>query len=80
MLIIVIESQHLHTHDETGRAGPGGGPGGGGRPGEPDVHDEHPVLKAKLSKADKCWKTEEYVVVQECDRCTGNNNTLDNKV
>ena len=29
------------------------------------------VLKEKLSPDDKCWKTEEYDVIKECDLCTG---------
>ncbi len=35
------------------------------------MHDYHPVLKERLSPDDKCWKTEEAVIVEECDLCTG---------
>lgn len=51
ILVIILESRHLHTPDE-------------------DVHEQHPVLKEKLSPNDKCWKTEEFIVVKECDLCT----------
>ena len=40
-------------------------------PDEADVHEFHPVLKEKLSQDDKCWKTEQFEVVKECDLCTG---------
>jgi hypothetical protein len=39
-------------------------------PDEVDVHEFHPVLKEKLSQDDKCWKTEEFKVIKECDLCT----------
>ncbi len=42
-----------------------------------DVHDLHPILKQKLSPGDKCWKTEEYQILQKCDLCSGNSK-LDN--
>lgn len=38
---------------------------------EEDIHDFHPVLKEKLSPGDKCWKTEQFAVVEECDLCSG---------
>ncbi len=71
MPVIVIESRHLHTPDEKG-GGPGGARGGGGTsPKEEDVHEVHPVLRQRLTPKDKCWQTEAYTVVEECDRCTG---------
>ena len=74
MLIIVIESRHLHTPDEGGSGGGRGGARGGrfgGEAEEEDVHESHPLLKEKLSPEDKCWKTEPFAVVEECDLCTG---------
>ena len=73
MLIIVIESRHLHTPDEGGSGGGRGGARGWrfGGEAEEDVHESHPLLKEKLSPEDKCWKTEPFAVVEECDLCTG---------
>ena len=45
-------------------------------PDEADVHEFHPVLKEKLSQDDKCWKTEQFEVVKECDLCSGKALTL----
>lgn len=39
---------------------------------EVDVHEEHPVLKERLSPGDKCWKTEEFAILEPCDLCTSN--------
>ncbi len=71
MLVIVIESRHLHTLDEKGGSPGGAGGGSGAFSKEEDVHEVHPVLRQRLTPKDKCWQTEPYAVVEECDRCTG---------
>jgi hypothetical protein len=56
LLVIILESRHLSATSSE----------------DEDVHDHHPVLKEKLSPGDKCWQTEEFVVREQCDLCTGN--------
>ncbi len=62
----MIESRHLHIPD-----GKGGSSSSSFAPY--DVHEEHPVLRERLSEEDKCWKKEPFEIVEECDRCTGKN-------
>jgi len=35
-----------------------------------DIHESHPLLKKELTAAEKCWTTETYNVVTECDLCS----------
>ncbi|XP_059082189.1 protein JTB-like isoform X2 [Tigriopus californicus] len=55
ILVIILESRHLHTPDEAEAH---------------DIHDHHPILKELLSPDDKCWKTEPFQVVEPCDLCS----------
>ena len=55
ILVIILESRHLHTSDEKEAS---------------DIHETHEVLKKKLSPGDKCWKTEPFDIEKECDLCT----------
>jgi hypothetical protein len=36
-----------------------------------DVHELHPILKKQLTLDDKCWKTEEFTIIRQCDLCSG---------
>ena len=56
ILVIILESRHLHTPDETSEAS--------------DIHETHHLLKEKLSPDDMCWKTEPFEVVKNCDLCS----------
>jgi len=37
---------------------------------QPDIHESHPILKEKLKEEEKCWKREEFSVVEPCHHCT----------
>ena len=54
ILVIILESVHLHTPDESFS----------------DIHETHHVLKEKLSPRDKCWQNETFDIIEACDLCT----------
>jgi len=61
ILIIILESRVLSTIENPANSSNGF---------DDDIHENHPVLKEKLSPDDKCWKKEKFEIVKDCDLCT----------
>lgn len=58
VLIIILESRALSAASVEGTAS------------SVDIHESHPILKQNLTSGDKCWKNEDFAVVEPCDFCT----------